>query len=67
MMPFPWNEAIGFGLGVLRLAPQEFWMMTPRELALAIAAVRGPVVSPIDRHSLTQLMARYPDEMEDAA
>ena len=40
--PFPWSEAIGFGLGVLRLAPDAFWRMTPRELAHAIRAVRGP-------------------------
>ena len=39
--PFPWNEAIGFGLGVLRLPPEAFWKMTPRELAFAIRAVSG--------------------------
>ena len=41
MKPFPWDQAIGFGLGVLRLAPASFWAMTPRELAFAIAAVTG--------------------------
>lgn len=61
MKPFPWGEAIGFGLGVLRLSPQHFWAMTPRELGLAIAAVRGPVREPIDRASLDLLMARFPD------
>ena len=40
MKPFPWHEAMGFGLGVLRLAPDQFWRMTPRELACAVAAVR---------------------------
>ena len=25
LQPFPWREAIGFGLGVLRLAPDQFW------------------------------------------
>ncbi len=30
MKPFPWREAIGFGLGVLRLSPAQFWAMTPR-------------------------------------
>lgn len=30
MKPFPWHEAMGFGLGVLRLAPDQFWRMTPR-------------------------------------
>ena len=41
LTPFPWKEAIGFGLGVLRLSPEHFWRMTPRELALAIEAVCG--------------------------
>ena len=59
--PFPWNEAIGFGLGVLRLPPDSFWRMTPRELALAIEAVRGRVPAPIDRNAMTSLMRRYPD------
>ena len=39
MMPFPWKQAIGFALGVLRLSPQQFWSMTPRELSYAIEAV----------------------------
>ena len=59
--PFPWNEAIGFGLGVLRLPPDSFWRMTPRELALAIEAVRGRVPTPLDRNAMASLMRRYPD------
>jgi uncharacterized phage protein (TIGR02216 family) len=60
MQPFPWREAIGFGLGVLRLAPGDFWRMTPRELACAIefAGGRAP---PLDRAALNNLMQRYPD------
>jgi uncharacterized phage protein (TIGR02216 family) len=61
--PFPWREAIGFGLGVLRLPPAQFWAMTPRELAFAISAVRGPVLAPIDRASLDELMSRFPDTL----
>ncbi|MBX9710090.1 MAG: phage tail assembly chaperone [Xanthobacteraceae bacterium] len=61
MKPFPWAQAIGFGLGVLRLPPAHFWAMTPRELAFAIAAVRGPAREPIDRASLDELMSRFPD------
>jgi uncharacterized phage protein (TIGR02216 family) len=51
---------IGFGLGVLRLSPDAFWRMTPRELAHAIETVtgRGP---PLARHELAALMQRYPD------
>lgn len=60
MSPFPWREAIGFGLGVLRLSPEQFWRMTPRELAYAIEAVRGRG-TPLDRGALTEMMKRYPD------
>ena len=58
--PFPWDEAIGFGLGVLRLTPQAFWAMTPRELALAINAATG-VSAPLRRADLEMLMMRFPD------
>lgn len=60
LKPFPWREAIGFGLGVLRLAPEQFWRMTPRELAYAIETATGRGV-PLDRAALAQLMTRYPD------
>jgi uncharacterized phage protein (TIGR02216 family) len=62
VQPFPWKQAIGFGLGTLRLSPDAFWRMTPRELAYAIEAVSGKA-APLDRLSLTQLMKRYPDEL----
>lgn len=58
--PFPWREAIGFGLGVLKLSPEQFWRMTPRELAYAVDATAGRA-APLDRTALKQLMARYPD------
>lgn len=61
MKPFPWTEAMGFGFGVLRLAPEAFWRMTPRELAQAIHAVRGPSAAPIARTDLENLLARFPD------
>ncbi|HXF90184.1 MAG TPA: rcc01693 family protein [Xanthobacteraceae bacterium] len=58
--PFPWPRAIGFGLGVLRLSPDAFWKMTPRELAYAIEAATGRG-APLGRNELTALMQRYPD------
>jgi uncharacterized phage protein (TIGR02216 family) len=61
MKPFPWAEAMRFGLGVLRLSPDAFWRMTPRELAHAIHAVRGPSVAPMARGDLDNLLARFPD------
>ena len=62
MKPFPWDEAIGFGLGVLRLPPAQFWAMTPRELTYAIKAVRGPQLAPMDRAALDDLMTQFPDK-----
>jgi len=62
--PFPWDEAIGFGLGVLRLPPAQFWVMTPRELAFAIRAARGTVPDPVDRGRLDELMKQFPDRVE---
>ena len=61
MTPFPWKQAIGFGLGVLHLSPEQFWRMTPRELATAIEAVRGRGAL-LDRGGLAELMKRYPDD-----
>ncbi|MBB1092426.1 phage tail assembly chaperone [Rhodopseudomonas palustris] len=62
MTPFPWSEAMQFGFGVLRLSSDEFWRMTPRELASAIVAVRGRVTAPLDRGGLDDLLRRYPDQ-----
>lgn len=52
-----------FGFGVLRLVPDAFWRMTPRELAAAIAAVRGPIVAPLARADLDELMQKFPDRV----
>ena len=59
--PFPWKQAIGFGLGVLRLSPDAFWRMTPRELAAAMEAVLGPREATLDGASFGALRARFPD------
>lgn len=59
---FPWDAAIGFGLGRLRLSPRDFWAMTPVELAAAWRALAGGNVGQApDRAALTALMERYPD------
>lgn len=62
MTPFPWKEAMAFGFGVLRLSPQEFWAMTPRELAYAIEAISG-CSAPLDRKTFSELMRKFPDEL----
>jgi uncharacterized phage protein (TIGR02216 family) len=60
LRPFPWDDAIGFGLGVLKLPPDQFWRMTPRELALAAKAL-NPRGGALGRADLTQLMQKFPD------
>lgn len=61
MKPFPWASAMQFGLGVLRLPPEAFWKMSPRELAAAWGAVLGDRAGPLDRPGLEALMERFPD------
>lgn len=50
-----------FGLGVLKLPPEAFWKMSPRELAAAWGAVVGDRAGPLDRPGLEALMERFPD------
>jgi uncharacterized phage protein (TIGR02216 family) len=45
------------GLGVLRLAPEDFWTMSLRELT----ATLGPTTQKLSRSDLDDLMKRYPD------
>ena len=50
------------GLGLLRLAPRDFWCMTPRELDTALRGLLGPSPAPpLARSTLADLMSRYPD------
>ena len=65
--PFPWRAAMGFGLGVLRLPPDAFWRMTPRELAAAVAAMRGPRAVPLKRGDLDALMQKFPDRTAETS
>jgi len=53
---------MGFGLGTLRLSPDAFWGMTPRELAAAMQAVLGSRAAPMDPASFAALRARFPDD-----
>jgi uncharacterized phage protein (TIGR02216 family) len=52
---------MAFGLGVLRLAPDAFWAMTPRELAAAMRALLPADAAAPSRAGLSELMRRYPD------
>jgi uncharacterized phage protein (TIGR02216 family) len=61
--PFPWDEAMSFGLGLLRHAPKEFWAMTPRELHAAMAAFQQATPRDFARADLKTLMKAFPDEV----
>lgn len=65
MTPFPWAAAMKVGFGVLKLSPDAFWRMTPRELAAAITALRGGAAEPMRRAQLNELMQRFPDREMD--
>ncbi|WP_255696597.1 rcc01693 family protein [Aurantimonas sp. HBX-1] len=58
---FPWDAAMAAGLGHLRLAPRDFWAMTPRELAAALRPVGGPILQPLRRAELAALIRQFPD------
>ena len=49
------------GLGVLQLAPDAFWRMTPREMAAALDGLAGGSNAPLAPVELQTLMRRYPD------
>jgi uncharacterized phage protein (TIGR02216 family) len=55
---FPWADALALGLGHLRLHPDTFWSLTPRELAL-MAGAGQPRPAPLDRASLENLIRRH--------
>lgn len=69
MTAFPWADAMRLGLGILRLAPKDFWAMTPRELAGAYEGVSGIAANarPLDRSNLEALMQRFPDKEDHHA
>ena len=64
--PFPWDEAMAFGFGVLRRSSREFWAMTPRELASAAGAIFGEPREPFARSTLVALMRAFPDKQENS-
>ena len=59
MTPFPWNDAMRLGFGVLKLSSKEFWGLTPRELAAAFGGTSRAGAP--DRGELGRLMERFPD------
>lgn len=51
---------MALGLGVLRLPPDAFWAMTPRELAAAAGHFRPRSTAPA-QSELAALMRAHPD------
>ena len=61
-----WGGLMRVGLGLMRLPPEVFWGMTPRELGRALEGA-GLVAcggSALRRGDLDALIARFPDEEE---
>jgi uncharacterized phage protein (TIGR02216 family) len=63
LQPFPWAAAMRFGLGRLRLSPQEFWSMTPLELVAAAEGFLGVGAPTLGLEGLQQLMRQFPDHI----
>lgn len=62
MTRFPWDRAMELGLGQLRLAPDQFWSMTLRELsAAAKGAGVASSVSVLSRARFETLVKNFPD------
>ncbi|MFH1793144.1 MAG: rcc01693 family protein [Pseudomonadota bacterium] len=59
---FPWDQAMRLGLGLLRLSPEAFWAMTPRELDFAARAMVPARPQPPARPALAALMRQFPDQ-----
>lgn len=58
---------MGLGLSLLRLSPDAFWSLSPREFfaALTVLGGGGGLVVPPTRAGLDEMMARYPDTSPD--
>ncbi len=56
---FDWPALMRLGLHDLRLAPRDFWALTPMELMI-MAGLEGQP-APLTRARLEELAARYPD------
>lgn len=50
-----------FGLGELKLSPDQFWKLTPRELFAALGPLNATHAAPLQRTELDRLMAAFPD------
>lgn len=53
---------MAFGFGQMRLSPDQFWSMTPAELAMVMRARGLAAPRPMSQAELAALAARFPDE-----
>lgn len=61
MKGFDWPALMRSGMQGLRLTPEQFWALTPAELALMLGQASGQ--APLSRSGLDALLAAYPDEI----
>lgn len=54
-----WPGLMAAGLRELRLTPDDFWALTPAELALMLGHGAGP--RPMDRAGFDALLQAFPD------
>jgi len=59
MSGLDWPALMKAGMCSLRLTPDQFWRLTPAELALMLGLADAPV--PLRRASFEALLAKYPD------
>ena len=61
-----WSGLMRIGLGLMRLSPEDFWGMTPRELTRALegAGLAPFGSSALRRRDLDALIERFPDVEE---
>ncbi|MEL6966010.1 MAG: phage tail assembly chaperone [Pseudomonadota bacterium] len=72
---FPWETAMAFGFGVLRLSPEAFWSMTPKELAAAmntggpggVGSTGYSTAAVTSRSWLEEAASRFPDHQTSSS
>lgn len=57
---FPWEAVIHAGFCLLRLSPETFWRLTPREFFAMTGGTRA-VAGTVDRRAMEMMMMRFPD------
>jgi uncharacterized phage protein (TIGR02216 family) len=63
MRGLDWPALLQAGLHGLRLRPEQFWRLTPAELALMLGVTSGRV--PLGKSGLDALMRAWPDTIPD--